>query len=346
MSRVVRIALVLLVLAVAAPVGAQQVKDRPVKCPLCATEFIAYEVIEGSYAGGMDPDFFLRSIPIPVETFQVWMCPTCYYSGLPADYERPLPEEKRKILLTMLAEVKRTRPASIVEKPESQIKIPGWFKWKTAYACYLEMKRPESYLGDVALRGSWVTRVTGNPIESSRKLAAVHKEVREDFMARNEKQLKEKHEGGALHAWYRAMGDLMATEIETVQWTADERPVTMLMAAGFYREAGEPVKARKYLEQVIATAKSEEAKEIAHREVNLLDLERDFQRHALKHFLAAYESGELKGSNREAPCVYLIGELNRRLDNAAEARKWFDRVLALDGVNEDLRKLAREQKAH
>ncbi len=55
------------------------------------------------------------------------------------------------------------------------------------------------------------------------------------------------------------------------------------------------------------------------------ELEQRFLRFALDSYIAVYENET--GSLNNAKLMYLIGELHRRLDNPAEAVKWFSRVI-------------------
>ncbi len=348
MPRVSHFLALFLLLCLAAPASALKLKDRPAKCPVCATEFIAYEVVEPNFNGGMDADFFLRALGEPAENYGVWMCPNCYFSALPAVYNDPLPGEKRTKLLIKLEPFKKMRPDSMPERPDSQRKIPPWFKWRVAYSCYetgclpVDARSPQAYLGDVALRGSWVTRVSGNPAKHSDALEIVYKAVMEEFRRRNKEVLKNEG-GGALCIWFHSLGDLMVKGVQEGGYTAEERPVALLMAGGFYRESGDLAQAREMLDQA-AASNSLEVRRVAERESELLAIEQEFQRKAIDHFKRALEAGEVKGTPREPLCVYLIGELSRRLGDGAEAGRWFDRIAALPAARPELHKLIEEQR--
>lgn len=344
---------VALCLILAMPAQATRVQEVPAKCPVCATNFVAFGVVEVRYQGGMDPDFFLRAAPEPAENYGVWTCPQCYFSALPADFERNLPEDKRKLLLEKLPAFRQIRPEYMAEVPESQRKIPAWFKYKIALACY-ELRRDtlpnaDAYLGDICLRGSWVTREFGNPIERSERVAKVFKTIMADFTRHHQKEMGSFDKPGMIYyKWYTSLADLLVKDLDSTEhvFTAEERPVAMLMAAGFLREAGELGPARRLLVQVAQgkDPKYEEERRIANRELELLIQEEEFQTQSVAYFQRALESGALKGTEREPLCVYLLGELSRRLGKPADARRFFEMAAAIKGVPDQLLAMVKEQQ--
>lgn len=70
-----------------------------------------------------------------------------------------------------------------------------------------------------------------------------------------------------------------------------------------------------------------------------------FIKYALQHYLLAYEQEKLLDKFHEITIIYLIGELNRRLRNYAEAIKWFGMVVSHDMRFDKpvIEKMAREQ---
>lgn len=78
---------------------------------------------------------------------------------------------------------------------------------------------------------------------------------------------------------------------------------------------------------------------------NNLENENIFLQEALKGFEDAYfnEMFPIYGMDKFTLC-YLIGELNRRLNNDDTALKWFSEVITSKGVSPKLKDLARDQK--
>lgn len=73
--------------------------------------------------------------------------------------------------------------------------------------------------------------------------------------------------------------------------------------------------------------------------------ELEYLNQALKGFNDAYfnEDFPLYGMDRYTT-MYLIGELNRRIDNTEEALLWFSKVITTPSVGKRLKELARDQK--
>lgn len=73
--------------------------------------------------------------------------------------------------------------------------------------------------------------------------------------------------------------------------------------------------------------------------------ERHFVAHALEQYKKAYQKEKLKGHMDEMTLVYLIGELNRRLENYDEAVTWFGKAVShnLRFQKPAIEKMAREQ---
>lgn len=76
-----------------------------------------------------------------------------------------------------------------------------------------------------------------------------------------------------------------------------------------------------------------------------ISFEKKYLAQALKGFNDAYynEDFPIYGMNRYTN-MYLIGELNRRIDNTQEALIWYGKVITSQGVNRRLKDLARDQK--
>lgn len=70
-----------------------------------------------------------------------------------------------------------------------------------------------------------------------------------------------------------------------------------------------------------------------------------FLKQALEGFNEAYFSEDfpIYGMDKFT-CMYLIGELNRRVGNHSEAMSWFSRVITTQGVPQKLKDRARDQK--
>ena len=70
-----------------------------------------------------------------------------------------------------------------------------------------------------------------------------------------------------------------------------------------------------------------------------------FLKQALEGFNDAYfnEDFPIYGMDKFT-CMYLIGELNRRIGNNSEALSWFSRVITTQGVPQKVKDRARDQK--
>ena len=82
-----------------------------------------------------------------------------------------------------------------------------------------------------------------------------------------------------------------------------------------------------------------------YRELND-EKEKDFLKFALDNYIKAFENEKFPIDKLdENTCIYLIGELNRRLGNKEEAIKWFSRVVSSQAArnNRMLMDLTREQ---
>lgn len=75
--------------------------------------------------------------------------------------------------------------------------------------------------------------------------------------------------------------------------------------------------------------------------------ELDFMKFALASYVEAYEKESLPSENKldENTCLYMIGELNRRLSNFDDSIKWFSRLISSPGArkNPGLMESARNQ---
>lgn len=72
--------------------------------------------------------------------------------------------------------------------------------------------------------------------------------------------------------------------------------------------------------------------------------ENDFLQFALNYFMKAYDYDKFPEDNINlCECTYLIGELNRRLENYDEAIKWFNVTLKTKDISPKINKLTREQ---
>ncbi|MBI5366074.1 MAG: DUF2225 domain-containing protein [Planctomycetes bacterium] len=344
------VALLALFLLPATLLEAASVREKDAVCSFCAQPFQGLEIVAEDFAvGPPDPDLFVRPLNgAPREFFTVWTCPSCYYSALAVEFATPLTAEEKAAVAPQIKELKWLRPEGMAEKPESQIRIPGWFKHKAMYLCAKARGVPSFVLGNILLRGAWTARVTHDTMDRDPKLAQMYKEIAANFVARHAADLAPKpaagngagvapdsgahdlvpEQGFAVYRLLLTHGRLVLKDLEKGEFTEEEKPVAWFMAGYFLREGGEHREAIGALSQVKSFAKTPaRLQEMASSELYLQKVEQEFQEQALAHFAAALEKKEVEDLERTTACTYLIGELNRRLGNAAEAARNFDVVL-------------------
>jgi uncharacterized protein (DUF2225 family) len=73
--------------------------------------------------------------------------------------------------------------------------------------------------------------------------------------------------------------------------------------------------------------------------------ERRFLAHALEQYMVLYDRGKTPEKMDEVTLIYLIGEINRRLDRGKDAVMWFGRAVSHKGAKQKplIVKMAREQ---
>lgn len=314
------------------PSAGDERKTVDVVCPVDGTRFQAQEVTVSNRWGGVDADFCPHAFKTTPLEFSAWMCPGCGFAGRKADFQASLSDAERASLKTGL------RPPAEISRQARQSQIPGHVKFELAAQTARLRGAPATDVGRAWLHASW----------SCRQQGAV------DFEAFDEwETLKRAY--GALRTPIdlglkrnRTDYDLevaakVAKDVEAGRSTGVNRLLAPYLAAFLYRKHGENGDAERWL-AALAKMKGENSvvDDAAARMSDSIRLEREFQRKAVEAYATAHASGALE-PKAAAEVAYLVGELNRRLGDAAAARAWYAR--ALEGeASEGIRQLAQTQQ--
>lgn len=304
-----------------------------VVCPVDGTRFQAQEVTLSNRWGGLDADFCPHAFKTTPLELAAWVCPGCGFAGRKADFQAALTDAQRKAIKEGL------RPSMEIPRGARQSQIPGHVKFDLAAQSARLRGGPPAEVGRSWLHASW----------SCRQQGAV------DFEAFDEWEAIKRSYGVTRTPMdlgvrkNRTDYDLQVArkvekDIEAGRPAGVNRLLARYLAAYLHRKHGENADAERWLKE-LERLKGENSvvDDAAARMTESIRLERAFQRKAVEAFTAAHASGALE-AGAAAETAYLIGELHRRLGDAAAAARWYG--TAQEGAaSEGLRQLIAAQRA-
>jgi len=314
---------------------ASVISSLRVACPVCETPFEAVAVVTEDSRGGVDRDLFARSDGPQQVYGRISTCPTCYYSGYLSDFDSDvkLPEAfVRKVRVAPKLE-----PPRPVPKVTDQRDIDAETRYALAAQCYAWRGRSAEAMGWLYLRWSWLVREDTAVVPPDRRLQRVltfAKRWTQPFEAESNQSDRE----------LRLVAHLAAALAEG-EFSRYQEPFAQLAMALLLRRHGEHAQAEPLLRALRnERLLPEPLRQAAGRMADSIDHERDLQARAATHLAHALQEGQIKAPN-DVVAAYLVGELHRRLDQDAEAVRWFDRALKAVSLPEDLRAWAVRQRA-
>lgn len=309
--------------------------EADLSCPVCRQEFTTVLSAQSNTRGGVDRDLFARALGAEPVFYLISTCPSCGYSGYPADFSPQIdlaPDVRSRILDGQGLEL----PDGFT--PESDPRELGApERYRLAIQCYLWRQRSDEALGWLHLRASWVERDLGSNLPPDDRLVRVieYAEQWRPSMRPQDNQADVEMK----------LATRMAEAVEMGEFNRYQRPYVELAIALILRRHGENRQARPMLERLASHEHfSKELHDGIASMLATIDAEQIHQRAAAQRFEQALLADRIDPVNRGAAC-YVLAELNRRLGRDTEAIRWYDRAVDDPRLPDDLRTWAREQRA-
>jgi hypothetical protein len=132
---------------------------KKVRCPLCDSEFYAYNVrSEAIKVKSRDTDFMVIYDGINPNWYLVWVCPKCYYSAFKADFHTL--SDREKTTLAKLSDV-RMSIAKIEDFSGERTANLANLSYELAVHCYQHRRGCDEKIANAYLREGWIARELG-----------------------------------------------------------------------------------------------------------------------------------------------------------------------------------------
>ncbi|MHC5037407.1 MAG: DUF2225 domain-containing protein [Planctomycetota bacterium] len=317
-------------------------------CPVCGTKTPAVEVQSAYADAGIDPDGYNRQRGAQVLLLVPTTCPSCLYTRFSKEFEKPVDEAlKKKILEGKPFSVPKHRPYD-ASSPEIKMATRGLIPAGTRFPAWVRL----DLLAQVEiLKGSdeksvqatktllpYCFRFEENPF--TKPFLDLPREVVKKYFTGGIDAAMAVDKGGNL-AWGMVRLALQLVEDVKTAPEADRRSMA-LYACFLLRAHGENPALLRAFEAVKKFFESKEAESLEKAMKTSIALERKYQEAALKIF-----EKQLEAEERPDHKIYQrfrIGEWWRRLGEKEKAEACFKEVLASEGANEVMRKLAQRQR--
>jgi tetratricopeptide (TPR) repeat protein len=316
--------IVLLLWPLAVP-AARRIADFDVVCPLFGHRFTAQSLVEDDAASAYDSDFCKRSRGDSPYVLAVWTCPYCFFSAYQADFRGSLEPRFRDLPL---------RKYPIDPEKAQQVDIFVGTKYLNAEAYYRDAGRDARFLADLVLRGSYACRVFGPPEAPEFDL----------LMDRLTSEVLEGKDMRSVEVVSRRLAGLAAERIAAGKVPDDQVAIYRYLEASALRQAGERLEAQRRFEELDKDRRLPASyQRNAGQQAFLCLKEGEFQQKTLDYLAAARAQGLIPAA--ELPrAVYMMGEMSRRLGRPEEARRFYREAAALEGAEEFLRVMIRQQE--
>lgn len=341
----------LLIFLALAPARRDEEKLVDVVCPVDGHKFKAVLITTTNNWGGTDSDFCRHAFNTRPLALRCWTCPSCKYSGQPADFGVELKRVKDKDdevvvkPVTLAADVKEIlkkdlKPAQAVGKTAKQRDIPGWVKYDLMAQGLTLMGKKHLDVGNAYLRAAWDHRQAG----------LTYLENFEEF---EDLWRKYKLDVKPIDLFNQKIFNRMEYELAKAKTVKDDvdkgayKGVNLLLArfiaATLYRKHGENAEALALVDAMGEDLKGNSVVEAAVKKMKqTIEDERAFQAKARAEFGLSAEKDELKPEEK-GDVYYMVGEIARRLGDKEKARTAYQQVLDLKGAIKTTQDLATRQ---
>lgn len=330
--------LILTLLLWAAP---DETRVVEVTCPVDGARFKAEILTRTNAWGGIDRDFCRHAFnSIPMDTM-VWTCPGCHYSGLQEHFtvkdEAPVTLEKevaRKIREGL-------KPARKLPAKFAQADVPTWVRFDLMAQGLTLQGRGGRDVGNAYLYASWIVRQHGAP-------ALEHFDEYEQLVARYELD-KLPLDLGAAKVRNRTDFELaraakIRRDVEAGGFAGVQQLLARYLAARTFRRHGENAEALALVEIMKPDLPGNSVvRDAVAVLTDSIDQERAFQRKAAAEFERALKENTGLKPEQRGELLYQLGELNRRLGQAAPAADHYRKAIAQEGIAPAVRTMAEEQ---
>lgn len=132
----------------------QHIFDREVTCPVCGETFKTKAVkVNSPRILSKDSDFFIRYSVVNPYFYDVWICNSCGYAAMKSDFPKIKSYEKDSIFKQISI---KWKPREYPDILNATIAIE---RYKLALLSATAMEKPNSTLGMILLKTSWMYRL-------------------------------------------------------------------------------------------------------------------------------------------------------------------------------------------
>ncbi|KOA20785.1 hypothetical protein CLHOM_09280 [Clostridium homopropionicum DSM 5847] len=131
--------------------------DKKLTCPVCGASFTVKAIKTSSYRmKGKDSDFFIRYELVNPYFYDVWLCNSCGYAAMKADFEKIKSFQKDLVKQNITS---RWRGRTYTEPYDLAISIE---RYKLSLLNYVYMDAPASKKAMNCLKLAWMNRLEGD----------------------------------------------------------------------------------------------------------------------------------------------------------------------------------------
>ncbi|OGF64851.1 MAG: hypothetical protein A2Y62_17860 [Candidatus Fischerbacteria bacterium RBG_13_37_8] len=302
-----------------------KILDRKVTCPLCGFSFKAHIVMNPDTRGGEDTDFLIRSVGSNPIANTVWTCPKCYYSALPQDFQKKLPETVKKELF-------KTKDFGKDLSTIAQDDIPAWLKYENAIIFYETLGQETQFIAGLHLKAAWACRL--DAIEYTPEMDKLGQEYWDKVI---------KFQETTFQQYFHDMAELISQQMENHLDSSKKSAVLELVYADYRRKSGDYLAAL----QILQNMKKQPAtyntfKSQIDNDILLCEKEKTHQQEALTLFEKELQQDKIT-KDYKIRFTYLAGELSRRLGKKKQAQDWYQKALELIPEDQTFRLLVEQQ---
>lgn len=304
-------------------VNATTMDVTEVKCPVCGNRFEAKILMSTNNLGGFDWDFMAWARGAQPVLIIPTTCPDCYYSGYASDFNEEL--EISKEIRKKIKKENILNPMTEITDAMIKQGIPAYVKYDLIAQTYSLLGKRETIVGNQYINGAYSVRA----IWSQPKLSKELDDKLWSFIDENENdELREKINNNALYETELALN--WARTLDSKRGI--DKDVRLLASLYYLRKHGENAEVKKLLSELNHIEDSNVAAIWRTELEKSIELEKYFQEKAIKNITAGLD--QLEDKPTKSANAYLVGELNRRIGNDSEARKYFEISKAIGGIPE------------
>lgn len=314
-------------------VSATNLKKTEAKCPVCANRFSIAVVISTNSFGGIDPDLLERARGSQPVLYEIATCPRCYYSGYTDDFspKAKVPEKIKKACLSK----KVFKPKKSISRNSKDCSVPAWISYDLLAQEYLFMKKGKDVIGNAFLRASWAVRLGWEPAIYNDELFKEMDVLLRDEFKKNSGEKKERNAAlieieSARSLWKQAQNP-----------KSQNRKLLLLTSLYVLRSHGENTDILSLLPLLKDLLTEEEYKRLEAYTTDSIFQERYYQKKVIKNFSEIVP--ETKSLTKKSIIIYLLGELNRRLENWTDAKNYYEEALKFNETPDYIREYVESQ---